>query len=66
MMTMQNICRIYLVLAQFSFTTSETELVYYQQKVMYEVAEWLKTKNLTKIKKLWFDICAILPAIAQV
>ena len=50
---MQNICRIYLVLTQFSFTTSETELVYYQQKVMYEVAEWLKTKNLTKIKKLY-------------
>ena len=52
---MQNICRIYLVLTQFSFTTSETELVYYQQKVMYEVAEWLRLKILQKLKNF---ICA--------
>ena len=56
MVNMQNICRIYHVLAQFSFTTSETELVYYQQKVMYKAAECLKTKNLKKLKN--FDICA--------
>ena len=43
----QNICRIFLFLAQILFTTSETELDYYQQKgniqVALRVAERLKT-----------------------
>ena len=43
----QNICRLFYVLAQFIFTTSKTELDYYYQKVNVRVAsrvvEWLKT-----------------------
>ena len=43
----QNICRLFHFLAQFFFTTSETELDYYHQKVSARVtsrvAERLKT-----------------------
>ena len=43
----QNICRLFLFLAQFFFTTIETELDYYHQKVSARVAsrvaERLKT-----------------------
>ena len=39
----QNICRLFHVLAQFAFTTTETELEYYCQKVNVRVAERLKT-----------------------
>ena len=35
----QNICGLFYVLAQFLFTTSETELNYYHQKVNARVAE---------------------------
>ena len=34
----QNICRLFHLLEQFLFTTSETELDYYQQKVNVQVA----------------------------
>ena len=34
----QSICILFYVLAQFLFTTSETELAYYQQKVNVVVA----------------------------
>ena len=34
----QNICRLFHFLAQFSFSTSETELDYYHQKVNVRVA----------------------------
>ena len=33
----QNICKLFLVLAQFSFATSETELDYYHQNVIVRV-----------------------------
>ena len=33
----QNICRLFLVLAQFIFNTCETKLDYYQQKVNEQV-----------------------------
>ena len=43
----QNICRLFRVLSQFFFTTSETELDYYHQRVSVRVAsrvaERLKT-----------------------
>ena len=43
----QNICRLFHFLAQLSFTTSETELDYYNQKVSVRVvsliSEQLKT-----------------------
>ena len=38
----QNIWRLFDVLAQFLFTTSETELDYYHQKVSSRVAERLR------------------------
>ena len=38
----QNICRLHFF-AQFSFTTSETELDYYHQKVNVRIFEQLKT-----------------------
>ena len=46
----QNIWRLFHVLAQFLFITSETELDYYDQKVIVRVAERLKTKDLRKLK----------------
>ena len=46
----QNICRLFLFLAQFVFTTSETELYYYHQKVNVGVAERLKTEDLRKLE----------------
>ena len=49
----QNICRIFHFLAQFLFTTSETKLDYYHQKVnvqvAYQVAEQLKAENPRKL-----------------
>ena len=39
----QNICRLFHLLAQYFFTTSETELDFYHQKVSARVAERLKT-----------------------
>ena len=39
----QNICKLVHRLGQFPFTTSETELDYYQLKVNIRVAERLKT-----------------------
>ena len=48
----QNICRLFYFLAQFFFTTSETELDYYHQKVsariVSRVAERLKTYEIRK------------------
>ena len=48
------IYRLFQVLAQFIFTTSETELDYHDQKVNVRVAswvaEWLKTLDLKKLK----------------
>ena len=45
--TEQNFCRLFHVLAQFPFTTSETELDYYHQKVTVpvtsQIAERFKT-----------------------
>ena len=37
----QNICRLFQVLALFGFTTSETELDYFHQKVNIRVAFWV-------------------------
>ena len=46
----QNIWRLFQDLAQFSFTTSKTELDYYHQKVYVQVAlEWLKSWDLWKL-----------------
>ena len=49
----QNICRLFHFLAQFLFTTSETKLDYYYQKmngrVASRVAEKLKTYDLRKL-----------------
>ena len=36
----QNICILFHILAQLPFTTSETELDYYQQKMKVRVASW--------------------------
>ena len=46
----QPICRLFHFLEQFFFTTSETELSYYHQKVSVWVAERLKNKDLRKLK----------------
>ena len=46
----QNICRLFHILTQFLFTTSVTELDYYQQKVNEPVAEQLTTSR--KLKKM--------------
>ena len=68
----QKTCRLSHVLAQFFFTTSETDVDYYHQKVNLRVAlrvvEWLEKKS-TKcldlmastepaIREANFDICA--------
>ena len=49
----QNTCRLFHFLVQFVFTTSETELDYYHQKVNIpvasQVAEQLKTYDLRKL-----------------
>ena len=45
----QNICTLFHFLAQFVFTTSETELDYYHQKVNARVAARLKTEDLRKL-----------------
>ena len=51
----QKICRLFQFLAQFFFTTCETELDYYDQKVSVRfasrVAERLKTYDLRKLGK---------------
>ena len=49
----QNICRLFHFLAKFVFTTSETELDYYHQKVNGWVAERLKTYDLRKIPEMF-------------
>ena len=57
----QNIWRLFHFLAQFFFTTSEAELVYYHQKVSVRVASRVaerlkKLGNFTKIPEmLGFD-----------
>ena len=62
----QNIDRLFHLLTQFVFTTNETDLYYYHEKlnvqVASRVAEQLKTKDLLKLgnfkkitKKLAFD-----------
>ena len=47
------ICRLFHLLEQLPFTTSETELDYYQQRVNVRVAsqvgKWLKAVNLRRI-----------------
>ena len=45
----QNIRRLFDFLAKFVFTTSETELDYYHQKVSARVVERLKTQDLKKL-----------------
>ena len=45
----QNICWLFHFLAQFVFTTSETELDYYHHRVNVRVAERLKTQELRKL-----------------
>ena len=49
----QNICRLFYFLTQFVFTTNETDLYYYYQKlnvrVASGVAEQLKTEELLKL-----------------
>ena len=50
----QSICRLFHVLVQFFFTTSETELDYYHQKVTEriasQVAERFKTYEIRKFQ----------------
>ena len=49
----QNICRLFLILAQFYFTTSKTELDYYHQKVSARVASRVAKRLMTKdLRKL--------------
>ena len=43
----QNICRFFHVLEQFLFTTSETELDYYQQKVDVRAASRVSERRKT-------------------
>ena len=57
----QNICNLFNFLVQFLFTTSETELDYYHQKinvrVALQVAEQLKTfRNFKKNPEMFGDI----------
>ena len=62
----QNICRLFHVLVQFLFTTSETKLDYYHQKINVQVrdasrvAEWLTTKNLWNAW-IWWPVSSRLP-----
>ena len=44
----QNIYRLFHVLAQFLFTTSETEIDYYHQKVDVRVISRVTERNLVK------------------
>ena len=52
----QNLCRLFHFVAQLVFTTSETELDYYHQKVNIRVSsrvvERLKTEDLRKLGEL--------------
>ena len=59
-----NFCRLFHILAQFLFTTSESKLYYYNQKINVRVSSWVterlkenrKLENFKKIlEKLGFD-----------
>ena len=50
-----NICRHFQVLAQFPFTTSESQQDYYYQKVNVQVVLWIaeRVKKTKDLKKPW-------------